>query len=690
VSSGIVESSKSSEDAKRGTPTAPGDGSRDPRSNRSALVQRLLEASSNLPAFINDLLTTQAVTVAGTEAAAFLLEQQQGGDAEGGNAGGGAAGGGGTTVTMRPIAHIRPDQSSAETRAAALAAFQDLIKPCVQQNRDGAIELGAPQDGGESQFCLVTLLRNEGNVVAASAVITRCLDVARARQRLQSMQLVAGYFDLYTLRRNSDQARMIAQSHQHVLQLATSVATAEGFESAAMNLCNELATRANATRVSLGWVKGKTIKVKALSHTEQFDKKQELVVLLSKVMEECMDQEAVVQYDPTPGGKSTDNVTRNAQQLSRTQGGHIVLSLPLRRKSDVIGVVTLEFLPTVRIGPHVANGLAIAVDLLAPQLYDRYTNDRWLITKAGISTREVAKATIGPKHMLAKLVATLIIGLVLFSVLYKPMYKVTAPFQFVPVAKSTLAAGLDGKIGRPAIMTADGKLLPPDHHDSLLPGERFIRPGDPVKARDVLMKLDTQALEAERSKALAAMARAEAEAQQYRNDPDPKSVSLVLQKEFEAAGHKAEVDGLTLEIEAAKVVAPIDGILLKGDWVDKIGERVRMGDVLMEVGAPGTLEAELYVDERDIQDVTVNQKGKLVTTSLPDDTYDFVVRRIVPVGEPKEGSNVFKVYATIDGRSSKSWRPGMAGEAKVYVRHEPVWWIYSHRLVDFIKLKLWL
>jgi multidrug efflux pump subunit AcrA (membrane-fusion protein) len=457
-----------------------------------------------------------------------------------------------------------------------------------------------------------------------------------------------------------------------------------------MNLCNELATRANATRVSLGWVKGKTIKVKALSHTEQFDKKQELVVLLAKVMEECMDQEAVVQYDPTQGGKSTDNVTRNAQQLSRSQGGHIVLSLPLRRKSDVIGVVTLEFLPTVRIGPHVANGLAIAVDLLAPQLYDRYTNDRWLITKAGISTREVAKATIGPKHMLAKLVAVLVVGVVLFSVLYRPMYKVTSKFQFVPLSKSTLAAGLDGKIGRPAIMTEDGTLLPPEHHDSLKPGERFIRPGDTVKAGQVLMKLDTQALEADLAKATAQMRQKIAEANAARSDSDPKSTAIALQKDAEAEAFQAQVDRLTLEIETAKVKSPIDGVLLKGDWVDKIGERVRQGDVLMEVGDARTLEAELYVDERDIQDVQLNQKGKLVTTSLPNDKYDFVVRRIVPMGEPKEGANVFKVYGTIQGRTSSTWRPGMAGEAKVEVRHEPVWWIYSHRLIDFVKLKLWL
>src|SRR5438477_193170 len=103
-----------------------------------------------------------------------------------------------------------------------------------------------------------------------AVVITRCRDVQRAQERLTGMQLVAGYFDLYTLKRTSEQSRTIAQSHQHVLQLATAVATAQGFQSAAMNLCNELATRTGSSRVSIGWIKNDKIRVKALSHTEEF------------------------------------------------------------------------------------------------------------------------------------------------------------------------------------------------------------------------------------------------------------------------------------------------------------------------------------------------------------------------------------------------------------------------------------
>src|SRR4051812_47338054 len=118
---------------------------------RSKLVERLLDASANLPAFMKDLLGTMAVTVAGTEAAGFLIEQgappQDGSEAAG--------------AGLRLITHIRPDESDDEVRQAAIKAFIEIIGPCIVQNKDGAIEVGSPDDG-EPQFCLVTLLRNEG------------------------------------------------------------------------------------------------------------------------------------------------------------------------------------------------------------------------------------------------------------------------------------------------------------------------------------------------------------------------------------------------------------------------------------------------------------------------------------------------------------------------------------------------
>jgi len=167
------------------------------------------------------------------------------------------------------------------------------------------------------------------------------------------------------------------------------------------------------------------------------------------VMEECVDQEQIVQFDPT-GQESSDNVTRDAALLSRNQGGHSVLSLPLRQHSEIVGVVTLEFLPGHQPSQTVARGLAVAVDLLAPQLYDRHANDRWLITKMGLSVKEGAKVLMGPKHMLPKLITFSVAAviIVIFQPLWQPMYHVSAPFEFAPISPHSVSAPYDGYIAK--------------------------------------------------------------------------------------------------------------------------------------------------------------------------------------------------------------------------------------------------
>ena len=73
--------------------------------------------------------------------------------------------------------------------------------------------------------------------------------------------------------------------------------------------------------------------------------------------------------------------------------------------------------PQKKLGPNARDSAwRVAVELLAPQLYDRYQNDRWWITKTGISIRETTKIAVGPKHMLAKLIIILVIGLASFCV----------------------------------------------------------------------------------------------------------------------------------------------------------------------------------------------------------------------------------------------------------------------------------
>ena len=639
----VVETTKQSETSLQ----APG-------ASQSKLVQKLLSAAESLPQFIEDLLKTQAVVVAGTEAAAFVVEKRE--VKEGDEKGPG----------LRPISHIRSDNSNAETRAAAVSAFQQIIKPCLGQGKDGAIELPANEGGTgvEPQFCLVTLLRSvTGEVIAVTAVITRCLNMERAKQRLLSMQLVAGYFDLYQLRRQSEQSQIVAQSHQHVLQLATAVATAEGFESAAMNLCNELSTRTGATRVALGWIKGHDVEVKALSHTEQFDKRQELVKTLEKAMEECIDQEEPVQFDAQGGG--TQNVSRAAQELARAEGGNVVLTLPLRRRAEVVGAVTLEFPPTHKLTPQASTGLSVAVDLLAPQLFDRYQNDRWLITKVGLSAEDLGKKIVGPQHTLAKSLVILGALALIFICVFSPMYHVSAPFQFEASNKQKLMVPFDGQIK-----------------------DVFVLPGNSVKKGQILISMDTSQLQLQLNKVKGDISRDEVNTHKYRaqgKEADAEAADNELISDNALAEYYQE------QIDQGVLRAPFDGVVLTGerDLMDERNAPKKMGDELLTVAANNGLRAKLSVSDPDIQQLKVGLHGKLATTALPADRYNFTVDRIVPTPVVQEGDNTFTVYGHLD-QTSPTWQPGMAGEARIEIKPRPLVWIWTHKFFDYVRFKLWM
>jgi hypothetical protein len=94
------------------------------------------------------------------------------------------------------------------------------------------------------------------------------------------------------------------------------------------------------------------------------------------------------------------------------------------------------------------------------------------------------------------------------------------------------------------------------------------------------------------------------------------------------------------------------------------------------------------VDDSDINYIKVGQKGAMVLTALPDASLPFVVNKITPVTTAKEGRNFFLVEARL-GQASERLRPGMEGYAKVRAGRYKLFWIWTHSLIDWMRLKVW-
>lgn len=89
---------------------------------------------------------------------------------------------------FQPLIHLRPDDSDPAARRTALAAFQDLINPCVQSAKDGIIEIASAGNDTMKQFCLITLAHRENTVVGASAFIVPCRDAQDAEIAMNRIQ----------------------------------------------------------------------------------------------------------------------------------------------------------------------------------------------------------------------------------------------------------------------------------------------------------------------------------------------------------------------------------------------------------------------------------------------------------------------------------------------------------------------
>ncbi len=165
----------------------------------------------------------------------------------------------------------------------------------------------------------------------------------------------------------------------------------------------------------------------------------------------------------------------------------------------------------------------------------------------------------------------------------------------------------------------------------------------------------------------------------------------VKEAEAEAQQYQAQVDLYNWRIAQATIKAPVDGVVFSGDLKTKLGAPVRVGDELFQIGAREKLRAELTVPEDQIAELQVNQHGDLAASTYPGEHIPFTVERINPVAVVSEQHNVYKVRVVFDKKDLKPWmKPGLEGIAKVNVGRARYVWLWTHRLVNWIRMKLWI
>ena len=444
------------------------------------------------------------------------------------------------------------------------------------------------------------------------------------------------------------------------LQITARALSQDTSTAAATSVVTELATRLSCERVSIGFKEGRILKLYALSHSARFEAKQNLIKRIETAIEEAVDQKETLVY---PAPENSTYMLQSHDELARNFGGSYICTVPLMHNDNVVGGVIFErsaaataFLPeTVELCEQLAA-------LFAPILEYRRLNDRPLPAKLKEMIKSLLSGIAGRGHLGLKLGVALSTAIVLLLTFVQWEYRVSAN------------SVLEGTIER--VITA--------------PEEGYIkdapaRPGDLVSASQALATLDDRDLQLEKLKWSGKQKQVSKEYREALASRDRSQIGI-LRAQLDQA--KAQLDILDKKLERTVISAPIAGVIVSGDFTRALGSPVERGQILYKVSPLDEYRVLIDVDESDIAELSVGMEGELTLSAAAEDTFEIVIEKITPVSVPGEGANYFQVEASLVDTPA-FLRPGMQGVSKIAVGERQLLWIWTHKLVDWLRLKLW-
>ena len=439
-------------------------------------------------------------------------------------------------------------------------------------------------------------------------------------------------------------------------ELLSAALAARDLREAATAMAIRVAALARADSASIGLIRGERVELLARSHTASFDPTTSSNRALAAAMEEALDEGCAVAAPALTQDASVASFAH--EQLCGHENALAVCSLPLRDGATSVGALTL-----CRHRGAAFNALEITTLSAISSDIARLLRTRRDAEASPGARLLVALTAFGGSHRRGvRLAGALALLLILALSFLTGTYRVAAP------------ATLRGSIQRAIVAPIDGYVL-----------EAPARAGDVVKQGDVLAVLDTQSLEFERRKWLADRAEAEKSLRQAVAKLDRAEAAISKAQLGKAAAQLALVE---TQIARARLTAPFAGMVITGDLSRAMGAPVTRGEVLFEIAPLDDYRVELEVDERDVAEVRAGQHGALALTAWSAAPLPFTVDKVLGVAQTKDGRNVFKVDALLSGESSHL-RPGMQGVARIETGARRLWWVWSHALLDRVRLWLW-
>ena len=429
---------------------------------------------------------------------------------------------------------------------------------------------------------------------------------------------------------------------------------------AAMAVTSELACKLKCERVSIGFLEKNDIRLHTISNSTNHDTRQNIVKYIEAAMQEAVDQRETLVFPPE---SNSYYYTQEHESLVKQHSGEYVCTVPLMVNDEVIGAVMYERQGAAGVFNEQTRELCEQLAaLFAPILFYRRLNDRPITEKLKDSIHGLFSNMFGTDYLGAKLISLVAIGIFVFAFLAQWDYRVSA------------SAILEGAVERVITSPEDGYIK-----------DASARPGDIVEAGVTLATLDDRDLLLEKLKWTGKQKQVSKEYREALATHDLSQIGILRAQISQA---EAQLEILELKLNRTVISSPISAVIVSGDYTRALGSPVERGQVLYKVSPLDDYRVVLQVDESDISEIAVGMQGELTLSAAAEKTFEIEVVKITPVSIAENGINYFQVEATLSS-TADFLRPGMQGIGKIDVGERQMLWVWSHKMVDWIRLKLW-
>ena len=511
----------------------------------------------------------------------------------------------------------------------------------------------------KDHYAIAYPVQRDGQILGTVALVVLTANGAGLQQAMEQLQWGVSWLELAFLKRESEADRTVLRRLKVAVDLLAVVLGQETFDMAAMAFATELAAASNCERVSIGFLKGRFVRLQAVSNSVMVGEKMNLTRSIERVMDEALTQHREIAY---PLHRDEGLIYREHEALSRQQSMASLMSCPLYGNNRYYGVILCERAADQPFTEQDIEFIRSVAALNGPALDAKFVNDRPLMVKVGQAAKQQIEHLFGAGFFGRKLALFLFIAIIVFFCRAEGDYRLTA---------NTV---LEGAVQRAIVVPFNGYI-----------DQAPARAGDLVEAGQLLCSLDERELRLEKSGKDSKFRQLENQYQEALAKHD-RAQSAIIKAQLEQL--QAELDLLAGQLGRTRLTAPFAGLLVSGDLSQRLGSAVEQGEVLFEVTPLDAYRIILKVDERRIADVAIGQKGTMVLSSLPQQRHEFRVDKITPITIAEDGRNYFRVETYLTD-VNESMRPGMEGVGKISIDRRKLISIWTRDLVDWVRLTLW-